>query len=519
MELVYLWVEDYKNIKKQGFNFSPRFECEFEDKYDENGKLEDNCELVITPKEHLKNFFGDNINVTAIVGENGSGKSSLLEFLCIFFKIDISFLQKGIEINKLNKNLPKEFLIIFYDGLNYKVINTTNIKIINKFEPLDLSKLSFFTNNDFGRNKYNPIYKNEKFYVNNKFISNVINFIKNENKFYETFYFNPTSIYLSVYNSTSSDLLEKIAIQINNEYANAESKLNYKPDELKKENEKSLRYLVENKNILDSVFIGTKDDSLHKFNKDYNINDRDVIKFIEFLNKFGLIEIYDATKSFYSNNKQNVGLNFNELSTGEKDNIKLLLDIYSYVKTNKNSTKLFFLDEPNNSYHPNWQKEYINNLLEFITYYSCQKNYLYITTHSPFILSDLPKENIIFLKKDKLNGNCKNVSKDIEMQTFGANIHTLLSHGFFMDGGLMGEFAKNTIDDIIKNLKDEKFNPTMEEKEKVLATVRIIGEDFLRVKLLDMYYKKFNDDLTKRQRKEELQKQKDNIEKELKQYD
>jgi hypothetical protein len=29
MELVYLWVEDYKNIKKQGFNFSPRFECEF----------------------------------------------------------------------------------------------------------------------------------------------------------------------------------------------------------------------------------------------------------------------------------------------------------------------------------------------------------------------------------------------------------------------------------------------------------------------------------------------------------
>jgi hypothetical protein len=32
MELVYLWVEDYKNIQKQGFNFSPRFECS----YDEN---------------------------------------------------------------------------------------------------------------------------------------------------------------------------------------------------------------------------------------------------------------------------------------------------------------------------------------------------------------------------------------------------------------------------------------------------------------------------------------------------
>jgi hypothetical protein len=29
MELVYLWVEEYKNIYHQGFNFSPRFECEY----------------------------------------------------------------------------------------------------------------------------------------------------------------------------------------------------------------------------------------------------------------------------------------------------------------------------------------------------------------------------------------------------------------------------------------------------------------------------------------------------------
>ena len=30
MELVYLWVENYKNIKEQGFNFSPRFRCEYD---------------------------------------------------------------------------------------------------------------------------------------------------------------------------------------------------------------------------------------------------------------------------------------------------------------------------------------------------------------------------------------------------------------------------------------------------------------------------------------------------------
>ena len=30
MELVYLWVDKYKNIDKQGFNFSPRFRCEYD---------------------------------------------------------------------------------------------------------------------------------------------------------------------------------------------------------------------------------------------------------------------------------------------------------------------------------------------------------------------------------------------------------------------------------------------------------------------------------------------------------
>ncbi|MDQ7003643.1 MAG: hypothetical protein Q9N67_03690 [Ghiorsea sp.] len=70
MELVYFWIEKYKNIEKQGFNFSPRFECAYDD--------EKNT-LVINEHENHESIFPDNINVTAIVGENGSGKSSILE--------------------------------------------------------------------------------------------------------------------------------------------------------------------------------------------------------------------------------------------------------------------------------------------------------------------------------------------------------------------------------------------------------------------------------------------------------
>ncbi|DAB27712.1 MAG TPA: hypothetical protein CFH78_06400, partial [Sulfurimonas sp. UBA10385] len=114
MELVYLWVEDYKNIQKQGFNFSPRFECEFFPKY-ENGeeRLKDNCELVINPKEHIENFFGDNINITAIVGENGIGKSNLLELIS-----DLGYYENP----HMRKEYPTSFseliqITIYYDKL------------------------------------------------------------------------------------------------------------------------------------------------------------------------------------------------------------------------------------------------------------------------------------------------------------------------------------------------------------------------------------------------------------------
>ena len=76
MELVYLWVKNYKNIKNQGFNFSPRFECEFDGK---DLTICDKKKKECKDSKYLENFFGENINITAIVGENGSRKSCILK--------------------------------------------------------------------------------------------------------------------------------------------------------------------------------------------------------------------------------------------------------------------------------------------------------------------------------------------------------------------------------------------------------------------------------------------------------
>jgi len=116
------------------------------------------------------------------------------------------------------------------------------------------------------------------------------------------------------------------------------------------------------------------------------------------------------------------------------------------------------------------------------------------TTHSPFLLSDIPKQNIVFLdtfKKEDIEvklgkqkiGNCKVLEKK---QTFGQNIHTLLSDSFFMDDGLMGEFAKGKIEEVIKLLKSKR-KLSQKKQEYCKNIIAMIGEPFLKEKLLKMY--------------------------------
>ena len=79
MELVYFWVRNYKNIQNQGFNFSGKWEFSYK-------KTEDGKDGILSYKNlenpALDGFFSKNIvNVTGIVGRNGSGKSSILELI------------------------------------------------------------------------------------------------------------------------------------------------------------------------------------------------------------------------------------------------------------------------------------------------------------------------------------------------------------------------------------------------------------------------------------------------------
>ena len=222
---------------------------------------------------------------------------------------------------------------------------------------------------------------------------------------------------------------------------------------------------------------------------------------------------------------------YSELSHGEQILFGQMVNIYSY-SLEQNTNLIFLFDEPEISLHPNWQKRYIQELSNLVR--KLEKNYHFIfATHSPFLLSDIPKKNIIFLEKytkdediNQKSGNCKNISKKIKLKTFGANIHSLLSDGFFMSDGLMGEFAKSKIEEIKKFYElVKKCEKIITKSENIKNTIKniyqgyepnfrniqnIIGEPFLKTIIgnyLDELEQIFDNDTYKNKKRDNLLKQ------------
>lgn len=149
------------------------------------------------------------------------------------------------------------------------------------------------------------------------------------------------------------------------------------------------------------------------------------------------------------------------------------------------------LEEIELYFHPEWQRSFTCYLMEIIGQLTFKQirsiNVLYVT-HSPYILSDIPKTNVLFLK----NGEA-----DYSMQenTFGANINGLLKNGFFLPSLPMGEFAHQKINDLFALLHSGDFKAS--ELEKIRQEIQLVGEPVIRQQLMMLYntYKRLNQEL------------------------
>ena len=189
---------------------------------------------------------------------------------------------------------------------------------------------------------------------------------------------------------------------------------------------------------------------------------------------------------------------FMSLSTGEQRILRFFADVYYCAAELKDEfeTNVFMFDEIDLSWHPEWQRKmiyYIKDIFDNIIAPRSKRTVnLVFTTHSPFILSDMPRNNVILLARN-LNGNAE-VALNIK-DTFGANIHDLFNDNFFFGGcdGLctIGEFAKQKIQKIQTKLSKNKTNKLHINSDKLLEQINIIGEPIIRTALLKAFNEKY----------------------------
>lgn len=145
------------------------------------------------------------------------------------------------------------------------------------------------------------------------------------------------------------------------------------------------------------------------------------------------------------------------------------------------------MDEIELCYHPEYQRTFVYELVNTIKRLKlnekCGINIL-MSTHSPFVLSDIPQSNVLYIDEGK------DVSKERGINTFAANVNELLNRSFFLSNGFMGEFAKEKIVSLINYLKNPQ-NDDYWTEEKAKQVIELVGDEVIRYQLKELYRKAF----------------------------
>ncbi len=99
-------------------------------------------------------------------------------------------------------------------------------------------------------------------------------------------------------------------------------------------------------------------------------------------------------------------ITFNELSEGEKQ----LLTVIGLIKFTKEQDTLFLLDEPDTHLNPAWKFDYLDLLEKYCG--RADKSQFIISTHDPIVISGLTKESVLVFERTETGTYVKNPDID-----------------------------------------------------------------------------------------------------------
>ncbi|MCT6815218.1 MAG: AAA family ATPase [Lysinibacillus fusiformis] len=443
----------------------------------------------------------DNLRTTIIIGENGTAKTTIFEYIIKNFLRLIENGSINFEYTKLDYQENIRLIVSSYAAIDK--LNSMNIQNNNRNyserDNVELIKTSKVVGN-FGSLINRIIELMYQDHSNKK--ENTLRFLL------EYIGYKPSDIYLTYSKSKFKSipaLIRKSNLHINKvktewlEYPNADRfDIEYIQKNLNNCREELCNYYGYNFKNIDINLEGY----YNQFSNNSRIDEIIGLNFLNILMKYKILFNLDSRPGHKINlnelvyrlypggedrffkdqlilNSLNITLwkdiafeiseekeliNLSQLSSGELSIFIRLFDIAYYT----NDNTILLIDEPETHLHPKWIKNYLPTLNEIV---GDKKAHAIIATHSPLIVSDTINDSIILLKKeeDKIKYEYVNTA------TLGGDYNEVLENIFRVED--VGE-------SVLKKYEDKILEYISEEKiEEALNLYLKIADDNLKMKL------------------------------------
>jgi hypothetical protein len=206
-----------------------------------------------------------------------------------------------------------------------------------------------------------------------------------------------------------------------------------------------------------------------------------------------LLKIYDYCYNIRNHENgsnciyQLLNIELPKMSEGQRVFLDIVSKSVSAIYTVQEGDSLVLLiDEPDRALHPELARQFLNTLLENINKCKDRNIQIIISSHSPFIVTDILPENVYAI--DMENGHRKIVNNK---DTYATNIYYLLMDSFMLEN-TFGEYSYRQLKKIMK-LLNEPNKIGLEQMKWIGKIIDRIGEKTVKKKLMDLY--KEHDDL------------------------
>lgn len=198
-----------------------------------------------------------------------------------------------------------------------------------------------------------------------------------------------------------------------------------------------------------------------------------------------LLRCYDKWMVNNERNETNrlselINIEFPKTSEGEFVFLDIIAKCVNAVyEIGKEDSLVLLIDEPDRALHPELARKFVDILLNTLNKFEDRNIQIVLTSHSPFIVTDILPEGVYAIEM-------KNDSKTIEnnKNTYATNIYYLLMDSFMLKN-TFGEYSYKQIQKIIRSLDEDEIGE--EKLNDIEKRINKIGEKTVKKKLQQLY--------------------------------